>query len=137
MYTVYTDEQVFEDGNANIACNLIHETLLEEFSEANVKEWFFLTGEAARIIQGTPPQPVRVISFGTRNDAFFDFCQHQLAKRIGASGSVLYKDQVQIFYSEHIFIEIWLLESPGILVTIKEIIMQNKNNIPSYIHPYV
>lgn len=133
MYTIYTDEQVFENGNANIACNLLHQQLIAAFDEATIANNFFLTGMPARIIQGAPKVPATVISFGTNNDAVFGFCSKSLGKLIGASGTVLFTDQAQIVYSENIFIEVWLLPTPGALVTTNGIVMQNQSNIPPYI----
>jgi hypothetical protein len=133
MYTVYTDEQVFADGNANIACNLLHEYLIEEFDGPTIADHFFLTGMSARIIQGDTPEEITVISFGTDQDSIFVFCQEALGQKLGASGTVLFDDQAQIVYNETIFIEIWQLLTPGTLVTIDAIVMQDKANIPAYI----
>src|SRR5690606_855827 len=133
MYTVYTDQQVFEDGSANIACNLLHEYLIEEFDGPTIADHFFLTGMPARIIQGDPDAEVTVISFGTSQDDIFEFCIKQLGAKLGATGTVVFNDQAQMVYNETIFIEIWQLLTPGTLVTIDAIVMQDKANIPAYI----
>lgn len=133
MYTVYTDEQVFADGNANIACNLLHEFLIEAFDEPTIADHFFLTGMPARIIQGDTPVEVTVISFGTDLDSVFGFCISELGTKLGATGTVLFNDQAQIVYNETIFIEIWQLLSPGTLVVTDGIVMQDEANIPAYI----
>ncbi len=133
MYTVYTDNQVFANGNANIACNLLHQALIDEFGESPIADNFFLTGWAASIIQGEDSEAVNVISFGTANDSMFVFCAQELAKKINASGSVLFTDQIQMIYNDTIFIEIWHIDPIAALVVVDDIVMQNKANIPSFI----
>ena len=133
MYQVYTDQQVFEDGSANIACNLLHEALIAEFDAPTIAANFFLTGMPARIIQGDAATEVSVISFGTPLDDVFTFCTEELGTKLGATGTVLFNDQAQIVYNETIFIEIWHIATGGALVTTDAIVMQDKANIPAYI----
>tara|TARA_R100000988_G_scaffold94316_1_gene58954 strand:+ start:457 stop:861 length:405 start_codon:yes stop_codon:yes gene_type:complete len=133
MYQVYTDQQVFEDGTANIVCNLIHQYLIDEFDAPTIAANFFLTGMPARIIQEDPDTDVSVISFGTSQDAIFEFCVSKIAEKLNASGTVRFNDQGQMVYNEQIFVEFWHLLSPGTLVTENDIVMQDKANIPAYI----
>lgn len=134
IYTTYTDEKVFADGSANIACNLVHQALINEFGEADVKAHFFLTGTSAKIIQGDAPAQVSVISFGANRDDIFGFCEKELSKLIGAQGGVLFDDQVQIPYSDTVYIEVFSIENSGPLIDVANIIMQDKTNIPTYIN---
>lgn len=134
MYTVYTDNKVFKNGDANIACNLIYTALYKNFAESIVENDFFLTGMAARIIQGHTPEPVKCISLGTNNAAIFEFATSKLGGQFGARGTVILSDQAQAVYNDSIFFELWLLETPGTIVVIDGIVMQDKANIPSFIN---
>tara|TARA_R100000306_G_scaffold61858_1_gene65953 strand:+ start:1008 stop:1412 length:405 start_codon:yes stop_codon:yes gene_type:complete len=133
MYEIFTTEEVFEDGSANIACNLLHQALIDNFDATTIASHFFLTGAAAKMIQNDPVEQVKVISFGTDDDAIFSFCETSISQSLGAQGAVRFIDQLQIVYSPTIFIEIWLLLAPGALVTTQGIVMQDKANIPPYI----
>ncbi len=133
MFQVYTDNVVFEDGTANIVCNLVHQYLIEKLDAGTIAANFALTGMTARIIQGDPAEPITVISFATTQDDIFSYCIDGLKKFLNASGAVLFDDQVQLVYNDSIFLEFWHLDSLGTLITENDIVMQDKANIPAYI----
>lgn len=130
-YTAFTDNNVFSNPEANIACNRL-------FDITNIKapgyiavEKIALTLNVARIIQGDPVTEIDVIPFITDSKDLFEFFEQNLGNYYENEEQVNFKDRIQIKYSKEIFIEIWLVADMGTVNVIDGLLVQDTADIPS------
>ena len=129
-YTAFTDEVVFENPEANIACNRLYE-ILQFKTSANVEEAFALTLDAARIIQGDPVTEINNIAFATDSLDIFEFLVKKIGGFLEIKEQINFNDRIQITYSKTVLIEIWLVDDLGTINVIDSLIVQDPADMPA------
>ena len=138
-YALYTTEGVFLDNNINSICNLIIDTLINEYDQATVDAHFAVTGTVAKIIQGASkidvngdPVKVKVIPFVIDDQAMYDFLKGIIGTLLSNRGVINYTDRFQVL-GTRVYIEVWWRAAAINMIDSNGIFSENKNNIPNYI----
>tara|TARA_B100000949_G_C14150239_1_gene394473 strand:- start:380 stop:778 length:399 start_codon:yes stop_codon:yes gene_type:complete len=129
-YTAYTDEEVFLNPAANIACNRLYDILVNKVPDEAIVDHFALTLNAARMVQGATVADVDRIAFITDSDPVFNFFLTQLGSFFELQQQINFQDRIQIIYTEQIFIEIWYVDDIGTVNDIDGLYVQDPADIP-------
>ena len=105
MYAAFTEQQVFQNPDINVYCNLLYEEIIKYADLPTIQANFAMIDTLALMIDGAPLVELSVITYGVKLDDIFNKIQKNLGESLGTV-TVNFPDRVQMIWND-VFFEIW------------------------------